>query len=841
MKEKYKIFDEKLLKLLKAEVIKEFNSDLKTNSQSNLLVNNIVESTGRSIGNSTVRRFFGLDRSHSKPSQYTLDTFSIYAGYESFEAFSSKNKTNKKTKKKEETQKTFRWEDFKKIAFNYSNLNFKIFKNRLKLPFEIVIERQKTSEFISSFLKSDKIISAVVAPPDCGKSTAIAKFIEKEWFGDSESENILIYISPCAFTQLLNKNFDLNEWFASVSKGFDLASCINHFNQNEAERKGQLLFIVDTIELITKSSKNFDLFVNSFIKYVSTYENIKWAKVLLLSRTSTWNSFISFISKYQALEKFLFKLPFKQTNESLINFELLSKDEIEKIIKLALKKVSIENYQLIRPIFTTNIQQLLKYPFFLEIYIKNFLIDAETSLSEAAVISRFIDDKITNSEHSEENRALIEMFLKETNFGLASNQVSKSKLLANFKHKNTLIAFRELLDKGFFKERLVYNKRGVLSNYLEMRNQQIFLYFIARQIAMQFKTISIRTFLYVLNMYGNYEELKYDILCWLIKICFFEKNYELILKLKDIILKIKTIEIGNQFIENSGLEAILLTIKNELSIDLKAQKFLLPKMAKYAEWQEYFFEYNDDLDYINLFYGDSILSYLLYNSTDKGMLFAHSILLTKNVFCLNQKKAKFHFDILDKIKIDLNFVQPKLLGRVLSAKTYYLLVFKRKVPLYFWEECLAFERKFIYSNTYKNYYPQFYIELIPATSLAQRYDLVMYFWERIFPHYEKLLEQVWGGDYERTKLFVANALLERGQYEDARIIFNSFRKEKINNSRAASHTIFHIVLSKLLFHENKADEARASLEQAIFISRSINSIFFEKFAESIAEKNKKEQ
>ncbi len=154
-----------------------------------------------------------------------------------------------------------------------------------------------------------------------------------------------------------------------------------------------------------------------------------------------------------------------------------------------------------------------------------------------------------------------------------------------------------------------------------MRNYQIFLFFVVNHIANQYKNIKIRTFLYVLSTYNENEKLKYDIICWLIKICFFRKDYELILNLRSILIKIKTIEVGNKFIEGSGLEKILLTIKNELCINPKARQCLLPKMAKYAEWQKFFFENCDDWILL-IFHGDSLLNYILYKSTDKGMKFA---------------------------------------------------------------------------------------------------------------------------------------------------------------------------------------------------------------------------
>jgi len=119
---------------------------------------------------------------------------------------------------------------------------------------------------------------------------------------------------------------------------------------------------------------------------------------------------------------------------------------------------------------------------------------------------------------------------------------------------------------------------------------------------------------------------------------------------------------------------------------------------------------------------------------------------------------------------------------------------------------------------------------MPAASLAQRYDLTLYLWEKIYPHYDKLLEQVWGSDYERSKIFVANAFLELGQYQNGVNIFNSIHIEKINNFRAISNSLYYIVNSKFLFFEKKFDEAIESLEKTIYISKSFDLPFLEQFA-----------
>ena len=133
MKKENKIYDDEILELLRAEVIKEFKSILKTNTHCKLLVDDIFEKTGRSVGNTTIRRFFGLDRTANKPSFYTLDTLSQYAGFTDFEHFLIKKKEKRKTilQKEDKTSKEYDWDRFKSLANDFSLLNYKIIKNEI--------------------------------------------------------------------------------------------------------------------------------------------------------------------------------------------------------------------------------------------------------------------------------------------------------------------------------------------------------------------------------------------------------------------------------------------------------------------------------------------------------------------------------------------------------------------------------------------------------------------------------------------------------------------------------------------------------------------------------------
>jgi hypothetical protein len=114
----------------------------------------------------------------------------------------------------------------------------------------------------------------------CGKSIAVAKFIEKRWFNYNPTNDVLIYFGPHSFTQLVNKSFDFQSWFSNTFKNYDYIEFLNFFELNVEKREGNCVIIFDSIETIANNSKLFDLFINAFIKYISTIEHIKWIKII---------------------------------------------------------------------------------------------------------------------------------------------------------------------------------------------------------------------------------------------------------------------------------------------------------------------------------------------------------------------------------------------------------------------------------------------------------------------------------------------------------------------------------------------------------------------------------
>ncbi len=72
---------------LQKNIEKQFGKDIKTATDCDSLVSVIIRDCKTNISSQTLRRFFGLIKTTSGPSHFTLDLLSQYCGYGNFEAF----------------------------------------------------------------------------------------------------------------------------------------------------------------------------------------------------------------------------------------------------------------------------------------------------------------------------------------------------------------------------------------------------------------------------------------------------------------------------------------------------------------------------------------------------------------------------------------------------------------------------------------------------------------------------------------------------------------------------------------------------------------------------------
>ena len=76
-----------VLNQLRKTIAKQFGKDIKTATDCDNLVSVIIRDCKTNISSQTLRRFFGLIKTTSEPSNFTLDLLCQFCGYSNFEAF----------------------------------------------------------------------------------------------------------------------------------------------------------------------------------------------------------------------------------------------------------------------------------------------------------------------------------------------------------------------------------------------------------------------------------------------------------------------------------------------------------------------------------------------------------------------------------------------------------------------------------------------------------------------------------------------------------------------------------------------------------------------------------
>ena len=160
-----------MIKQLKKEIDNKFGKKITYAKDCDKLSKLISDVTKRNISSTTLRRFYGLMSSKTQPSQYTLDTLSIFIGYANFEEFQFEKSSNQNIKK------GVFWNSIKLNAKNITQYTLTNASNNSLIDLSKAINRKQIDKELNNFIKSDKTLTALIAPSGFGKTIALSKWI----------------------------------------------------------------------------------------------------------------------------------------------------------------------------------------------------------------------------------------------------------------------------------------------------------------------------------------------------------------------------------------------------------------------------------------------------------------------------------------------------------------------------------------------------------------------------------------------------------------------------------------------------------------------------------------
>jgi len=513
-----------MLEHLKKEILKKFGQELAYNKDCEALAEIVCDATGGRISATTIRRLYGLLKSPSAPSKFTLDLLANYVGYKSWNDFQS----NYVCEDKEKGNTPTNWQAFQERAFELSNDAYNLIKGQSGIPFKSVATRKIGEDRIHNFLQSDKMALSFVAPGGAGKSTMLAKWYERV-SQDSGNKDVILFFNATFMINCLNSDFMLERWLEeqlnSKSKTY-----LKHFLDKPKACEGNIILILDALDEVSYDNTKLERLFLQLNQFVANRKDSKNMKLILTSRTSTWEKFVlPFIQRENSLFDAWYEIDLDLDQEDKRNFPPLNGFEIQHVFDETinqqffydLKVENLDHYQ----------RNTISNPFFLELFVKTYSPNKKNDINDGyKLINQFLKNKIYYSRYSEEKIEILKAILKLQKLGKDSHSVKKMELKSilpihlktagNYYH-----AYEEMLSYGLISEYVSVNEYNGYCKFVKIYNEQLFEVLLVKELIEMNQGISFDLFKKIEEEYQEFE-LKDRLIAQLFSIAVESENYE---------------------------------------------------------------------------------------------------------------------------------------------------------------------------------------------------------------------------------------------------------------------------------------------------------------------------
>lgn len=691
----------------------------------------IFNRTNCSVSPTTLKRLFGFAKVKDKPSKFTLNTLSAYCGYVDWTDFIA-NGVNKSASK---TKSLSKWEELKSNSKTTSNYTLEALKSNSGLGYNQTIKRKFVYSFIDEFLESKALATCLIANGGMGKSISIAQVVDDYWLSNSPKykDDIIWFISGTNLRALFAKQLDLDSWFLelfSLTKGVDYR---NYFSNNPKQRKGRILLIIDALdELVIKSDDLDDLF-RKLIELIGSNTDTPWFKVILTTRTSTFERLIHIIKDYPGITKHFYGVNFDNLIGSSSNVPLLSEEEILQIIGIINSKPEFVSSNIDFASLNPSLRLQIAHPYYLQLFIQSFIDKTNDIHSNYDILNEFMAHRIYKGKYGFEKTEIFNALLANTDYGRKATNTKKSEIADLVNQYNR--AYKELLSFGILKESYISNKFKVYIAFIQFAHDMLFEFLIAKHWIMEFQTFSHELLLNVAKSYSGKEKridiIKHIALMGLEEGKFDELQHIYELQLEEYELNRLSHVLGIQIRENKD-----------------AQKILVPLWAKNKAAQIYFFERFVDLDNLNGYYGDAISIYLKNKKSKEAQIFGNCLLFMKAFLSKDELLFRTTVNKLSEFSFDLA-IHPFPLGRQMACHIIaYRKFHQRRLGDNIKNQILRIAKSVAHKKDFVTGFPAgYHFHVIEGLFFIDQYDLIITLFESIevdFPEIE---------DYKQTWLY----------------------------------------------------------------------------------------
>lgn len=610
-----------MINKLKQEIYKKYGKKLEYTKECSNLAKDLLCVTGESLSYTTIRRFFNFLKTTSSPSKFTLDVFSSYVGYKSWASFNENNKCCKVYSKECE------FIDLRKKAKDISQYTYDMIVSQSGLDFAAIIDRPTEERKLNLFLNSKYKATAIVAPGKAGKSSMLAKWYEKLQ-KDENKDQLIIFINASFMINFMKKDFNFERWLCNQ---LDYDGQLSDYLS--LSDKKQILIIIDAVDEITYDSLKLNrLFVqlNVFL-----YELMnKSIKLIVSARTSTWVKVVNNTLRNNHLSSYLWE-GIQEINPIVNdNLSLLTQKEIQNVLDLSLNTYS--EYRLDVDELDSDLIELIRNPYFLELYIKRYEHENMFKYSKSIVLlDNYVNEKTVYTCFSEEKNDILFEIISLSDFGLKANVIQKrdlkNKLPIALKSSGGYYnAYEDMLSSGLIQEQILTNDYGSQSRYVKISNDVVAELLIAKFIIQRNSGVNNDLLNYVDDKYEG-SDLKIRLLENIFKYACLQKKTK---GLYDF-FKLKP----SNFINTSLVSTIVKCLDDEETYTSKLwEHYASDKQAAF-----YILEKFLGVNFMQKQYTKMLKEFLKYSHTRTSQILSASLLLLNSIYSLDTKACDYYY------------------------------------------------------------------------------------------------------------------------------------------------------------------------------------------------------
>ena len=801
-----------LFQVLKEEIQNKFGKKILYDNDCQALLKQIHKTTHRSLSVSTLKRFFGIVKSPSCPSKYTLDTLAMSLQFIDWNDFIDRFENEKHPYANQET-----WDNLKERTNIITNTSLKSIKNKIGSRFDNFPIRKFARQRLEELLHSPKIATAFIAPNGYGKSTIVSQLTEEFFIGNDAKypNDIVCLIDGSIFYNLVTLHQRINRLYNLIE--FDPQRSFSAvFRENPKLIKGRFILIIDGIDDIYPENEKIDHFIGNLINMISSYENIGWFKLLITCSPNKWRMFLYRIQNNPILKSFWFDVLFQGTDHEFINVPLLKRKEIKTILKTNRFNQTLDELCFNYP----DILDLISNPYELHLFISAYKQNGQ--VRDIDLLDQHIKNIVLSSPYSTEKFSIVKSFFSLNGYGKKSAEIRKEELKLS---SLTNIAYNELIEKGILYEYTIYDSYLSLNTYVRFTHNLMYAYYLVN-ILIKEKGLDIEFLKDIIADYSSIPHLQCNLLKYTIKILFKEEQLEVLKNIYSIIDK--DLLPGNIPSFNRPCYVLTNVLCTELRKNKKIREILIPYYAQSEIGSILYFEKFFDIDGLLLHSGEDLDSFLQYNNSNKA----------KRYFCYLKFMQYFlsgNKDLCKKEYNDVLMLEFPIGNDSLNSAYYFIpqiiyqSVFENRLDKTILKQIYILSKKLIKDGIQtKTDSPHFEFAIIFALNYSKMDIEIIELSHYIIENYD-LTDLRLSCFYQFFLLVYAKALLNIGEQKKAFEFYDQVNFKNVNVPEQMKYYFRIRVLlirSEFIIKKGKSIKAKRKLEEIKTLSQMLNSNYF---------------